>query len=397
VRNFANGFMAAYLSVIDKSIPLEYFDSLLINPNKSVRVSAILSEHSGSFMTIFNSDSAGIEIHYTALPAQFKVICGLFPAVCEEFRRYSLGGKHRLEDFYRAFDSLPPSWGNSGWLRSKHCISGAEGFVLKSAKLISQSDSNLFIVMQSIIVDSTQTTEDTLLYAELNELAIFNGDTSFCWAMSQLPDIAQLAGISAFGSLVHQHFDKSEFLRRAMINDQAKALAAEITRIEHRRQWDAGFTVEPFRLRALREKLQRMMTANNIDTNYVTEIMTSALVCVEGGKIFWYVGSNRGFSWQWVIVNCVLLLIILVLRLVRTLASKSTSVTSILGRVHYVLGVFVIFVNGWVFQSRVPHNLASNGYILPLLSLAMVGYFWYISQVGQEPVTHRKRVVEKVG
>jgi hypothetical protein len=330
-------------------------------------------------MSIFNSDSVGIEIHYTLLPAQYVIICGLFPNICNEFRCAYPQSSIRAEEFFRVYDSIPPSWEKSNRLRTRPWyISGAEVFALRSPKLISQADSNLLIVMKAIFVDSSGTTKDTVRYAKINQLAIFNGDTSYCWALNQLKTLGEFANIASFGSVMHEYWDKSEFLRRAMINDQAKELATEITNIEHRMERDRAFEVEPFRVRALREKLLRMMTANNIDTSYVSEIMASARARTEGGKIFWYVDTNRGFCWQWALVNLMLLSAVLILRLVYSLVSKFAAISRVLVALHYGAGAFVTFINTWVFMSRVPQNLLWNGFLLPLLSLGLTGLVWYI-------------------
>jgi hypothetical protein len=379
VKDFANAFMQGYESAVLKTLPSEFYDSLTLNPNKNVRVSVILSKCQGSFMSIFNSDSVGIEIHYTLLPAQYKIICGLFPNICNEFRRAHPPGSTRAEDFFRIYDSIPPSWEKSNRLRTRPWyMSDAEKFVLRSPKLIDQADSNLLVAIQSIFIDSSRTSKDTVRFARIDQLAIFNGDTSFCWALNQLKTLGEFATIAVFGFVIHQYWDKSEFLRRALINDEAKELATEITRIEHRMERDRTFEIEPYRLKARKERLLRMMTANNIDTSYITEVMANARARTEGGKIFWYADSNSSFSWQWVLVNLMLLIAILVVRLVHSMTRKLASISGILEKLHYVTAPFILFLNGWVFGSRVPQNLSWDGFLLPLFSLGLTGLVWFV-------------------
>ncbi len=192
--------------------------------------------------------------------------------------------------------------------------------------------------------------------------------------ITSLPGISLLLStstISSFQTLIDSTFENmfnfelqkkyfaSEFFRKALSHPILKDIASNIN--ERKSMAENKDKEYPFwEFERDINKMREIAKQNNIEDNYVDEMIKDPQYRPIAGSLLYYYGNEYAFMLQWTLINVILFFILLLSYLIFP--------SSKLLPIQITFSTILLVVNGWVFSKK-PDLINLKYWILPSLSL----------------------------
>lgn len=223
-----------------------------------------------------------------------------------------------------------------------------------------------------------EVTNSSSLFAELNNDSdslkwnlhgplLFSSENTFLWAQ----EIAANLG-TEFGELeIKDLYTKSEFFLLAIAHKKLKPKAEEILQKKSRSEKDTSFQYPLWEFKKDRCELLKAAQQENINLNYVDELLACKALQPNDGQFLWYYANPRGFMWQWFLLNSIILIVLISLRFGKY--NRKLIIVHILGKLSPPCGkvsfiLLLLAYNGWIFHTK-PSSVTLIYWLLPSLVL----------------------------
>jgi len=343
---FSEQFIKSYLAFLEKEINPKLRDSFVLRSKTGISVRLILSTVVESCILIYPSDRSELIVDCSKYPVQFFLASGI----------ETVGSNTKLPSSYEETIS---AYGEAGvpfelpdkgsYFLSKITISSTYPKFFRFA-----DNSCAFLHNVDLVVRGNNGHKRTL---SCEPVCFITGDADFAFFLKKAPELGKQIAIMETIDL----FVSSPFFKELLAYDELKPDVEAILQKKSRAEKDPSFKYEfPF---FKKDKQDLILKAKQLglDTSFVDGIFEDPALQPSDGYLLWYYKSHSDFMLQWVIVNILLLVLMIIVHIIKKRGLlRGNYYTNIV-----VSSVIIIGINGWIFKDRKPDSYHFQYMLLP--------------------------------
>jgi hypothetical protein len=368
LKKISEDIINAYFNTIHKEVGRKYWDTFILEKDQCYRTGVLLSTTGELLINIMSSDVNELIIECTNYPVQFAFFGGLVDFHRPKIHKYFIEKKHvdiydKVKPIMGIVDAAPVYYTSSE--KSKPgaiCYEYPKIYSLtKNACVV------LYVLKITIEKDLTP-----VITNYIDGILVINGAENFEWLNKNAKKIGK--GVAS-GEIKNLIIDSPAF-KEVLLDKKFNKMAQEIIVKKDRSEKDPDYEYLTWQFMQDINKLAQDAEKEGFDSTYIDELKKDVRTKLHSGVFLWYYSSLSGFMWQWIFINSILfiiLVIILVLMKINFLnINKFTApfikYNKIIQNIPFTI---LIAVNGWILYEKLPESLGIKYGIVP--SIIFIG------------------------
>ena len=335
-RTFVEKLINSYQDVIEKEINPESKKYFVLAKGNNISARAIFSTASETFLTIYPSSQKNFIVESTKYPVQIYLFLGL------DQNDVKSNSTIPYEYFLENYNNL------NAMIHVSVQIVEFDGllFLFDGPKIFSFSKNSL-VSLNNIVVGLKDSDGKAIHYEHVEYLGFITGEKDFSFAI----EIADKLGIFLAERQIASVFARSEYFRKALLDEHLSAKAKEINLRYSRTEKDSTYNYPLWKFKEDVSELRNEAKRYGMDTGYIDDLLKYPTNQPKDGYLLWYYPSHFWFSVQWTFINACLLLMYILLIILKKWNSKFAILINKIWSKLIILSI-PLTINTWIFRER---------------------------------------------
>ena len=361
-----------YSKILHKEVSIAPREEYLLWKDTGIGVKLIISTFNESLLYFFPNDKNQIFVDGINFPVQTALLYGFIDLnnPKDEINLRKIFLKMPSDDavsHYKTEEARISFTDSGGWF----FIAGKGGlrfnnvhkmFSFREKTIVGVMTANLEITNSSQFFTQIHGHPDSFKFYLKGPL-LFSSENTFSWAF----EIASKLGREFAELEIKELFTKSEFFLLALADKKLRPKAEEIVQKKSRSEKDSSFQYPLWEFKKDVCELKKVAEQENINSSYVDELLACKALQPTDGHLLWYYPSPEGFMWQWLLVNCAVLIVLLLLRFVKyhnvpIFIHLIRRLPPLPGKISFF--ILILAANGWIFYEK-PESVTLIYWIFP--------------------------------
>jgi len=370
--NFITRIINSYQKTIQAhNVSIKFYDSFSLIKNNKISANYYMSTSREFLIEIFKANESRFTIYGSRYPVQLYIYRGFDPEIGMVFNQH-------LDDFYKTYDTMRTGfniYGPGNIYMDGFFKGDSNGFrAIYRNKFMHVDSTQLFWIRGLELVGVSENKDTTRKIISLKGIALMSGVSK----VEKWIYMAENVGSTIANEEIQHLWINSEYFRTILANDRLAPFANSILiKIAHANE-SQGYNYDSSQF--LRDK---QIIKNKIDSFHISitadAMFSDLLPKIRTGTLLWFYSRYKGFEIQWILINIVYFLAVVLLILTRVIDKLKEPVNK------KGLMVALCSINGWCF-AKLPRGMDWKYWIIPGIVILLTYYVLFYLKAKRQDV-----------